>query len=303
MIHRPWTRAQVEQAIRKRLGTKAGDRWLAEAAALNQQARKSGKLGKKTIWSRVKPAILDVQTPRCIYCEQPLPYQRDADFHGKGVSDVEHYRPKGRVAKWPSPTTARQRKIGYVVRAGRVGGYPELAHDLDNLAVSCKVCNSEEKRDAFPIAGTAGRRGATIAKLQRGEKPLLLFPVGPQADDPAEHLEFVGLRVRARSNGTRSRPSRGRVTIDFFALDDRDDLVKGRAWVVFTMYKALQSTESGTAKQRAEARRDVDLFCAREFASTAMLLRSWFRTNRRAARELFEVSREFFRSGEPMLVG
>ncbi len=298
MIRHGWTRAELEEALERRLGSRKNvQSWLSRAAALNATALESNALDEKTIWAEVKVALLDLQRGKCAYCEKPVEWAPDGDFVGKGVTDVEHYRPKGRVEPW-APASERGR---YEVRGGRATGYPELAHDLDNYAVACKPCNSDLKHDHFPIAGRLKKRGSTIEAIDESERPYLLFPVGPRADDPTEHLVFDGLLCRPANGGV----SRGRVTIDLLRLDDREDLVMGRAFVVFHMFAALELVRlAPSAEERGEAAANVEAYCddSYPFAATARAFRAQYEGDRVSARDLHARCRDLVRSRDPSLL-
>ena len=108
---------------------------------------------------------------RCMYCEDSM------------GTDIDHFRPKVK--------------------------YPSHCFDWNNYLLACNHCNSNQKRDAFPV-----RRGS----------PQL---IDPTQEDPFDFLAFspstgryVGLNAK------------GRETIDVFGLN-RDVCTKGRriAWV------------------------------------------------------------------------
>ena len=46
-------------------------------------------------WSDIKQAFIALQHSKCAFCEKPL--------EGVIEQDVEHYRPKGAVVRWPVP--------------------------------------------------------------------------------------------------------------------------------------------------------------------------------------------------------
>lgn len=66
----------------------------------------------------VKPALEELFYYKCAYCERNLP----------GEWDVEHFRPKGRVAERESHP-----------------GYYWLGYEWENLYPSCKLCNQRRK--------------------------------------------------------------------------------------------------------------------------------------------------------------
>src|ERR1043166_3089106 len=70
-------------------------------------------------------------------------------------------------------------------------GYYLLAYHLGNYAVACKPCNTILKGSYFPIAGARMTDKDNPADLA-AEKPLLIFPIGDQADDPQTLIRFDG---------------------------------------------------------------------------------------------------------------
>lgn len=108
---------------------------------------------------------------RCMYCE---------DSHGTAI---EHFWPKA--------------------------GYPDRAFDWLNYLIACSECNSNYKRDKFPLDTTG--------------QPLLL---NPTEEDPLDHLSFSPSTGRFEAVSPKGDPS-----IQVFGLN-RVILTKGRfnAW-------------------------------------------------------------------------
>lgn len=114
---------------------------------------------------------------KCAYCETPL----GAD----GPWDVEHYRPKGRVAEREDHP-----------------GYYWLAYDWENLYPACQYCNQRRKDkprwgdrrtlpaagklDQFPVVDEAHRAMSPDESIN-DELPLLL---DPNVDDPELYFEY-----------------------------------------------------------------------------------------------------------------
>lgn len=107
---------------------------------------------------------------RCMYCEDS---QGDA---------IDHFWPRSR--------------------------YPEQSFEWDNYLLACAHCNSNRKRDQFPV-DSAGR-------------PLL---IDPTRDDPSAHLVLAPNtgQFAERRGSTKAGP-----TIDVFALNARPELTEGR---------------------------------------------------------------------------
>ena len=125
----------------------------------------------------VKAALEELFHSKCAYCEQS----------GVGIFDwdVEHFRPKGRVAEDAAHP-----------------GYFWLAYTWDNLYPSCPTCNQRRtdkptyadptlgpsvgKVDQFPLE-PGSPRAYTHKDDLATERPAIL---GPSVDEPIDHLEL-----------------------------------------------------------------------------------------------------------------
>jgi hypothetical protein len=222
--------------------------WLGRAARRTQQTRKLKRFTGTGIWSEVKRVYMKLQHHKCAYCERAMAEGPHANID----YDVEHFRPKSRCTPWPDPQTAKRLRIRYKVNTGSPKGYPLLAHDPRNYAVTCKVCNTPLKADHFPIDGAPSKEGADIAKLDAEEKPLLIFPIGTSGSAPEELITFEGvLPVPVKRSGYERK--RAQVTIDFFQLHLRTDLRDGRAYMLVMLWETLQRARHGTPAQRQRA--------------------------------------------------
>ena len=153
--------------------------WFQRAEKKTSQAIEEGPAHKVTGLykdTRVKIALEKLFHDKCAYCESRLI---------SGDWDVEHYRPKGRVAECDDHP-----------------GYYWLAYKWENLYPSCTFCNqrrkdyprfddtrilpSQGKLDQFPIENEANRAMKPEDKLSQ-ERPLLLDPC---KDDPEKHFTY-----------------------------------------------------------------------------------------------------------------
>ena len=127
----------------------------------------------------VRAALEKLFHEKCAYCESSL---EEVGWN------VEHYRPKGRVAKSPNHP-----------------GYYWLAYEWANLYPSCVPCNQRRKdkpcwddmrtgvasgkADQFPLADETKRAMShEDPKAIEKEEPLLIDPC---RDDPSKFLAFV----------------------------------------------------------------------------------------------------------------
>lgn len=132
------------------------------AAAADPSAEAAGRWDNKPkkAFDEVRDALRRMARgrERCMYCE---------DSEG---TDIEHF--------WPKTP------------------YPHLAFCWENYLLACSHCNSNQKRDRFPL--TDGR-------------PDL---IDPSVEDPAEHLDLVPTSGAFRAVGPKGQPS-----IDVFDLN------------------------------------------------------------------------------------
>ncbi|MGW4907882.1 HNH endonuclease [Streptomyces sp. NPDC004270] len=157
---------------------------------IRQQATdKERKDRAKELWAnrrQVRPALragLVEMAPgheRCMYC---------GDSQG---TDIDHFEPKSLA--------------------------PLRTFDWLNHLLACSFCNSNQKRNRFPVADDGG--------------PLL---VDPTAEDPLDHIRLV------LPLGTyRGLTDRGRACIEVFGLNARAVLVKGRMDAYLTAQGSIQ---------------------------------------------------------------
>jgi hypothetical protein len=181
-----------------------------------------------SIWTQVKPHLLDLFSSKCAYCERRL-----TGLDG----DIEHYRPKQNAgygrAEWASLSEhgAERSNQQHLY-------YSWLAYDWNNLLLICMSCNRHlGKGPPFPVVGARASFLAEIAECRSTEHPLLLDPCFDQA---ADHLrcDETGLLV--------TLTERGQFTVEILGLNVRKELVDGRrrAWeeVIQASADVLQSS-------------------------------------------------------------
>lgn len=156
----------------------------------------------------VRTALTAVFGRKCCYCESLI--------LGTQPGDVEHYRPKARVAVHDAVRAVVSYKDGYYWLASR----------WSNLLISCADCNRPRTQpDADDVVRTIGKanffplqdealRAFGVDGVAR-ESPLLLDPC---VDDPAQHLRFTdkGQIEAAELDGAPSE--RGGATIFYCGL-------------------------------------------------------------------------------------
>jgi len=220
-------------------------------------------------WGEVKQVYMRRQYKKCVYCETKLEGARFATVQW----DLEHFRPKGNVRRWPPKKSAES--YGFEPGEDWPDGYYLLAYHLRNYAAACKTCNSPFKSDYFPV--TAARVGSMPhPEDYQAEEPLLLYPLGASDADPETLITFFGAEARPRSpepgepGHNPSQWRRGRVLINFFGLN-RDGLVYNRAWwllnAVWPNFKLAELGDADGVKnvERARSERAPFTACSRRF--------------------------------------
>lgn len=287
MIRYPVTPERLDQLIREHDPT-----WPERARARTDAFRAAGRYDERSgIWGEVKAVYVALQHAKCAYCERRLaglPY-------GAIEHDVEHFRPKSEVKRWPGERIARERGIAYDFETGAESreGYYLLAYHPWNYATACKTCNSALKSSYFPVAGRRASGADDPWKLKT-EKPFLLYPIGELDEDPETVITFVGLLPvpRARS-GHRFR--RAQVTIDFFELDTREELLRERAEQIRSFHMALRLLETGGAADRAEALGAIEQHKApySPHSGCVRAFHALYERDRAEAEEIFALIREY----------
>jgi len=283
MIRYSLTLAELEAKI-----TGHDKNWIDQARARTKIFEDQGYYDEKSsIWSGIKPVYMNLQgESKCAYCEQKL----ESVTYGKGVQDVEHFRPKKKVSPWKPAKSAKLDDVPFTEPKAADGGYHLLAYHIFNYCASCKPCNSALKRDYFPIAGTYQTMGGNPP---RGtvEKPYLIYPIGNIDTDPAALIRFEGVTpVSAKKNG--HSWNRARVTIEFFKLNDalgRKNLFRERAMVLVALLPQLRAAQSGGPAGQT-ARKLVKAFTAdtAPHANCARCFRDLFERDPNAAGKLAE---------------
>jgi hypothetical protein len=275
----------------------ANGEWRELAAQRTEALKVAGRYLEppKGNWSKIKKVYMNLQYFKCAYCERPLGGHR----HGSGEHHVEHYRPKGSVKAWPTPDICDERKLNYDFATGPAwaDGYYLLAYEPWNYATVCGICNSVLKGSYFPIAGSDRGPQTTEPRELRGEKPLLIYPIGKLDTDPEVLITFVGLAPMPCSSKKDHNYRRGRVTIDFFGLLYREELLAGRAEKIRDLWIALNFLEAGVGasqgQQDATTVVNQSIADGSEHASCARAYCKLFREDRARATRLFRVALDY----------
>lgn len=251
MIRYPIARAQLDAQIEAQ-----SPGWLLRTEKRADGFRKRKRYAETSpVWSEVKPVYAYLQGQgKCAFCEREM----ESGDYAAYETDVEHFRPKGRIRAWPVPDELKG--VPFTTPPNADKGYHLLPYHPLNYAAACKPCNSGLKKDFFPIAGAYNLDGDDPDALAT-EKPYLIYPIGTGDADPEALIDFHGTSPRAKAPDGHDR-NRGLVTIAFFGLDDpgRKNLFRGRALIIVALYPLLAETQRGTAAERQAARDKIDGF-------------------------------------------
>lgn len=285
-------RIHITETDLERLVDAAVPNWRKRAGDRTKKFIAAGRYDeKKGIWSEVKAVFMDLQHHKCAYCERKLA----APDHGGSVEhDLEHFRPKSSVEVWPDGS-----RFKFATGTASPAGYFWLAYHLLNYSVACKKCNSGLKSNYFPVASPRGSSSATPADLTASEQPFLVYPLGDLDDDPAAVIAFDGHSVvPAKRTGPRRR--RADVTIHFFRLNTREELLRERAEVVAHLDHYLGTIESKRepAVRKADAREAVIRMRrpSSPHSACAFAFTELYRQDRPLARAIAEKARQFLRT-------
>jgi hypothetical protein len=208
------------------------------------------------LWSvaKHKQALVgDASLTKCAWCETHCEWKRQLD--------VEHYRPKGEVARWigsPPLVSDTPPELEPVS-----AGYWWLAYDWGNYSLACSPCNQAWKRTTFPVRGPRAHYGEGMEAI---EVALLVDPMSPFRT--ADHFSWTELGyMNAESD-------RGEATIIACGLN-RKQLVALRSTTARNVGQELMRLTRGLRTGTAEPHRRALLgLCALD-AQFAGMNRWW----------------------------
>lgn len=246
MIRYPITKTELEARVE---ALKKG--WLMRAQERTDAFRAASDYNESSnIWSEIKDAFLELQHDKCAFCERKL----GGKSYNRKEYDIEHFRPKNAVKTWPSETLKTARKLSYKFPLGdkTTKGYYLLPYNLLNYTAACTGCNSSLKASYFPVGKKRVLDSDDYEKLKK-EEAYLLCPVGEHDElDPEDVITFEGvIPIPKLKRGPKYR--RARVTIDFFDLVMREDLLRERAGIIVSMWLAYQTLQNNGATEDDKA--------------------------------------------------
>lgn len=270
------------------------------SARANERAAGFIERGKyeesSSIWSEIKPVYMRLQFNKCAYCERVLA----GELAGKGEHDLEHYRPKSKAKIWPSKSMIRDRKLDYsdIEIKAPFDGYYWLAYDPENYVTACKACNSALKSNYFPIAGSKGVRESTIRALNDREKPFLVYPLGKSDIDPREIITFYGAIAVPKKRLRATNKKRARINIDFFRLNEREELLSERFRGIreyWAQFERRENSPNEASRQDATLAMDELTSSYSPHASCLTAFAELCESNIAEAYTLYQLAREYSR--------
>lgn len=198
------------------------------------------------IWGEIKTIYITLQKDKCAFCERKLTKRRK-DYH------VEHFRPKCGVKVWPDPIAQNDYKYDFPTGNEFNEGYYLVAYHPLNYSVTCEHCNVGLKSSYFPIEGLRKQNGNISCLMD--EWPLLIYPIGNIDDDPEMLIEFEGVIPKPiNTDKDTYNYHRAQVTIDFFQIQEREELRRERAEVIEKLWFVLQNENNPNIINRRQAR-------------------------------------------------
>lgn len=228
----------------------------AEFDANEADYRHGGKKGKTFKFTsdyatdEVRNALIKCQFNKCCFSE--------AKFVGD-YSNVEHFRPKGKVDPYPNGNS-------------HYPGYYWLAYDWSNLFLCKARINSSDKRNFFPLKNEKNRNRSH----RDSNKEKSLF-INCSEENPRKYIRFVGEEPKGVDSA-----GRGEFNIKFFQLRHTDFTEARRERLAFLKaMKELIEIAIAKGEKKKELKLHIDQLRATmspgaEFSSMAIdFLSGW----------------------------
>ena len=148
--------------------------------------RKAFKFTSDYSMSEVKEALIKCQNNKCCFSEAKFVMD---------YSNVEHFRPKGRVDPYPKGKS-------------QYPGYYWLAYNWSNLFLCKSVINSSNKRNFFPLLAKSIRNKNHLDKNIES-----CYLIDVNTEDPREFINFYNEEIIGIDSS-----GRGEFNISFFKL-------------------------------------------------------------------------------------
>ena len=260
--------------------------WRSRAADAMALFRRAGTYGERAddgwdtqthgvppnpFWGEIKPVYMQLQKNKCAFCEREM-------SHRPKDHDVEHFRPKRSVEPWPPLPADPPFPEGYYL----------LAYHPLNYATACEHCNRGLKRSYFPVEAARIPGQDDPARL-RPERPLLIYPIGRIDANPEDLMGFQGvIPVPKNTNPATHEHQRAQATIDFFDLRGRDELRRGRAKVIRTLFLAFMAQDAADGEGQEQAQDTIEQ-CLSDGSEHANCARSFVTLHRQNQTEAKQI--------------
>ncbi|NVK52514.1 MAG: hypothetical protein HWD85_06230 [Flavobacteriaceae bacterium] len=268
--------------------------WLNKAAERTAKYKIAGKVTDNShIWSEIKEVFMKIQGNKCAFCEGEL----EGKTSGKGVHDVEHFRPKNRITKWQS--SPEFNALGIAITEPTVSkGYHLLTYNLLNYSIACGPCNQAIKKDRFPIKGNYNTLMENPSIESDAEIPLLLYPIGQHDVNCEDLISFNGaVPTVVIPDGLPFE--RAITTIEFFRLgraDIRGKLFKERCMKIITIDGILDENDDPSDYDNILENIIADYS---DHASCGRSYVKLLKTNKSKASEVLSEAKRFIRTYIP----
>ena len=226
----------MRHIIQSELISKIRDEWIKEAEeALEELVKKTPEERKKfirtnTLWTKYKDALCEVSDDKCWYSERKF---------SRSELEVEHFRPKGKVATVKHP------------------GYWWLAYNWRNFRLSSSLANKRRedfrnrnkqimgKGTYFPLEDPTKRASDQDPAKLAEERPLLIDPIILSDVCLLDYATASGkVLPRHKKEGSPNKNLRAEISIGLYHLND-GHLIKER----FNIYASIEDKSKKIEKR------------------------------------------------------
>ena len=127
--------------------------------------------------------------------------------------------------------------------------------------------------------------------------PYLIYPLGEIDNDPAQLITFLGITAKPKAT-TEAERSRASVTIEFFKLNNRGELRRGRSTELKAMFAVLELRRlASTDQERTDYDDLITLSCSpvASHSSRCESFRQLYDTDPESARLIFNECRDLLK--------
>jgi uncharacterized protein (TIGR02646 family) len=201
----------------------------------------------------VKELLIQIQDNKCCFCESKIGHI--------SYGDVEHFRPKA----------------GWVQENEQINkpGYYWLAYDLDNLLLSCQICNQRHKKNLFPLTDPATRAVSHNDNISNEEALFL----NPNLENIEEYITFNEEIPKGIDETLRGEKTIEKLGLDRELLNEQRRAVLNPVRDIYELAKGYPETN---AELKLEAKNKILKYYNQSLLDTteyASMLRAFFEKN------------------------